>query len=72
MIRATDGGASSARPLRMDHHGDRSETAIYVTDKGKFVLDSNQKIKSIFGREVDYLKSQGYVFKADGTAVKVK
>ena len=47
--------------------------AIFVTDKkGKqFVLDgSGNKIKSIFGREVDYLKSKGYTFQPDGSAIK--
>lgn len=47
------------------------DTAIYVTDKaGTFVLDGTERIKSIFGREVDYLTSKGYQFLADGTAVK--
>jgi hypothetical protein len=47
--------------------------AIYVTNKKgtKFILDERgNKIKSIFGREVDYLRSKGYTFQADGTAVK--
>lgn len=51
------------------------EKALFVT-KGKnqetFVLDHRKKIQSIFGREVEYLKSKGYVFKSDGIAVKVK
>lgn len=47
------------------------DTAIYVTDRaGNFVLDGTERIKSIFGREVDYLTSKGYQFLADGTAVK--
>jgi hypothetical protein len=48
-----------------------SEKAIYVTEKGNFVLDgSGNKIKSIFGREVDYLKSKGYTILDNGTAIK--
>ncbi len=50
-----------------------SETALYVTQKNgrDFVLDgSGQKILSIFGREVEYLKKMGYTFLPDGTAVK--
>jgi hypothetical protein len=50
------------------------EKAIFVTagkDEG-FVLDEGRKIRSIFGREVDYLKSKGYTFMPNGTAVKVK
>ena len=44
-----------------------------TTGKDKlFVLDNGKKIQSIFGREVDYLRSKGYMFKPDGTAVKVK
>jgi len=31
---------------------------------------SGNKIKSIFGREVDLLKSNGYSFLSDGTAIK--
>jgi len=49
-----------------------SEAALYVTDDaGKFILDNGSKIRSIFGREVDYLTSKGYTFSPDGTAVKV-
>ena len=46
--------------------------AINVTDDvGNFISDTNgNKIKSIFGREVDYLKSQGYTILSDGTVVK--
>jgi hypothetical protein len=46
--------------------------AINVTDAiGNFVLDaSGNKIKSIFGREVDLLKSKGYTFLSNGNAVK--
>lgn len=46
--------------------------AIHVTDDlGNFVLEVNgNKIKSIFGREIDYLKSKGYTILSDGTAVK--
>jgi hypothetical protein len=47
-----------------------SEAAIYVTNKGGFVTENGNKIKSIFGREVDYLKSKGYEFLSDGTAVR--
>jgi hypothetical protein len=47
-----------------------SETALHVMEQNRFVLDKGEKIRSIFGREVDYLKSQGYVFHADGTATK--
>ena len=48
------------------------ESAIYVTRRsGEFVLDEgSNRIKSIFGREVDYLEAHGYVFQADGTAIK--
>lgn len=48
------------------------DIAIHVTDpKGRFVLDeAGNRIKSIFGREVDYLMSKGYTFLSDGTAVK--
>jgi hypothetical protein len=50
------------------------EEALFVTaGKGnQFVLDSGKRIQSIFGREVEYLKAKGYIFKPDGTAVKVK
>lgn len=44
----------------------------YVTVKGVFVLDNGQRIRSIFGREVDYLKAQGYEFRANGTAVRTR
>jgi hypothetical protein len=47
------------------------EIAIYVTDDaGKFVLDNGNKIKSIFGREIDYLTAKGYNIQTDGIAVK--
>jgi hypothetical protein len=48
------------------------EKSLFVLAKNKksFVLDDGKKIKSIFGREVEYLESKGYTFKADGTAVK--
>jgi hypothetical protein len=46
------------------------ERALFVTDGDKFVLDAGNKIRSIFGREVDYLASKGYKILADGTAVK--
>jgi hypothetical protein len=44
---------------------------LFVTDKaGTFVLDEGgNKIRSIFGREVDYLTSKGYTLLSDGTAV---
>ncbi len=47
------------------------DIAIYVTRKdGSFVLDgAGKKIKSIFGREVDYLKGKGYTWGADGVAI---
>ncbi len=50
------------------------ETAMFVTaGKDKhFVLDGGEKVRSIFGREVDYLKSKGYAVEPDGTAIKVK
>ncbi len=50
------------------------EKALFVTtDKDKlFVLDDGKRIQSIFGREVEYLKSKGYTFRPDGTAVKEK
>lgn len=45
--------------------------AIFVTDSaGSFVLDNGERIKSIFGREIDYLKANGYKFGVNGTAVK--
>jgi hypothetical protein len=51
----------------------KNEKAIFTTDaKNEFILDNGNRIKSIFGREVDYLTSNGYVFQPDGTAVKVK
>jgi hypothetical protein len=47
------------------------ELALFVTKNGKPILDSAvNKIRSIFGREVDYLKSKGYKFLSDGTAIK--
>lgn len=47
------------------------EKTIYVTKGKNFILDaSGNKIKSIFGREIDYLKSRGYTFLSDGTAIK--
>ena len=48
------------------------EKSLFVLAKNKksYVLDDGKKIQSIFGREVDYLKSKGYTFKPDGTAVK--
>ncbi len=50
------------------------EKAIYVMTRNKksFVLHDGEKVQSIFGREVAYLRSKGYVFKPDGTAVKVQ
>ena len=48
-----------------------SERAIYVTNKRGFVLDANgNKITSIFGREIEYLKSKGYTILDNGIAVK--
>ena len=47
------------------------DVALHVTDKsGKFILNGDQMIKSIFYREIEYLKSNGYTFLPDGTAVK--
>ena len=46
------------------------DAALYVTKNKKFVLYNGERIRSIFGREVDYLKSHGYAFRTDGTAVK--
>ena len=49
------------------------DLALYVTKKGtnEFVLDaSGNKIKSIFGREIDLLKANGYTFLPNGIAVK--
>jgi len=47
------------------------DEAIYVTKNNSFVLDVNRnKIKSIFGREVDYLQANGYNILPNGTAVK--
>ncbi len=51
------------------------DLATYVTNrKGtEFILDQDgNKIRSIFGREVDYLTSKGYRFLPDGTAVAPK
>lgn len=49
------------------------ETAIYVTRGDKFVLDaSGKRIKSIFGREVDYLKSKGFSILPDGSVIPPK
>jgi hypothetical protein len=48
-----------------------SDLAIYVTKGSEFVLDVyGNKIKSIFGREIDYLRSKGYTILSDGTAIK--
>jgi hypothetical protein len=50
-----------------------NERTLYVTDENdQYVLKNGARIRSIFGREVDYLKSKGYEFRPDGTAVKVK
>jgi hypothetical protein len=50
-----------------------SEAALFVTKKGKPILDKNgAKMRSIFGREVDYLTSHGYTFLPDGTAVRLQ
>jgi hypothetical protein len=44
---------------------------IYQTVDNKFVFDSSgNRIKSIFGREIDYLRANGYEVLADGTAVR--
>ena len=50
------------------------QMAIYsTTKKGKFILDkAGKKIKSIFGREVDYLLAKGYQILSDGTAISPK
>lgn len=48
------------------------ERALFVTDKsGKnFVFDeAGNRIRSIFGREIDYLVSKGYKIMPDGTAI---
>ena len=34
------------------------------------MVHNGRHLKSIFGREVDYLKSKGYTFQPDGMAVK--
>ena len=48
-----------------------SDVSIYVTRGESLVLDgAGNKIKSIFGREIDYLQSKGYKILSDGTAVK--
>ena len=45
--------------------------AIYAWDpNGQPRMHNGVQQKSIFGREVDYLKSKGYSFEPDGTAVK--
>ncbi|MFA0964962.1 hypothetical protein AB9P05_24350 [Roseivirga sp. BDSF3-8] len=49
------------------------DLAVYVTKRGtnEFVLDlSGNKIKSIFGREVDLLRSEGYIIDESGLALK--
>lgn len=48
------------------------EDAIYAKDPdtGGPIFHNGQRQKSIFGREVDYLRSKGYTFEQDGTAVK--
>lgn len=50
-----------------------NQKVIYVTDQfGEFILDTNgNKIKSIFGREIDYLQSSGYAILDDGTVKKI-
>lgn len=52
--------------------GPTNPKAIYVTDEAdNFVLDAGgNKIKSIFGREIDHLKSNGYNILNDGNAIK--
>jgi len=52
----------------------RDAKAIFVTDEttGEFIVENGKRIKSIFGREVEYLEANGYRFQADGTAVKVR
>ncbi|MFT3764412.1 MAG: DUF4157 domain-containing protein [Minicystis sp.] len=48
-----------------------SEAALFTTnDAGEFILENGQKTRSIFGREVDLMKANGYEFLPDGTAVK--
>lgn len=48
-----------------------NEVAKYVNKNGKFILDVNgNKIKSIFWREFEYLKSKGYRLMSDGTLSK--
>jgi len=61
-----------ARPARTTHAGSprAATTLTQGENKKSFVLDNGKKIQSIFGREVEYLKSKGYTFKPDGTAVK--
>ncbi|MNE29055.1 hypothetical protein D3C80_1225230 [compost metagenome] len=46
--------------------------AIFVTDDlGEFILDAGgNKIKSIFGREIDHLEANGYTILSNGTAIK--
>jgi hypothetical protein len=48
------------------------EKNLYVTDRrGAYILDSlGNRIKSIYQRELDYLRENGYTFLPDGTAVK--
>jgi len=43
------------------------EKALFVLSKNKksFVLDNGKKIQSIFGREVEYLKSDGTALKGE-------
>jgi hypothetical protein len=54
------------------HGGNMIHLHPEATTRGEFVLDGGDKVKSIFGREVDYLTSKGYTFLPDGTAVKAK
>ncbi|WP_437328885.1 hypothetical protein [Sorangium sp. So ce381] len=42
----------------------------YYDDDGAPIMHNGEHVKSIFGREVDYLEANGYTFQPDGTAVK--
>ncbi|MGH1343724.1 MAG: hypothetical protein ACRBN8_19360 [Nannocystales bacterium] len=47
------------------------DVAIYVTTRtGEFVLNGGQRVRSIFGREVQFLQQNGYRIGTDGVAVR--
>jgi hypothetical protein len=45
--------------------------AMYTNKKGRFILDDNgEKIPSLFAREINLLKANGYLIGDDGIAYK--